>query len=109
MSGHRPVAPRTDVIISPNPDLEDEIKKLSSTATLSDSDQKRLKELKAELDNINKKKEKYLEEHPEQRKLVYRTRRQPKDDQPSRMGAPPSAPEEEEGGFLFVLVYLTLD
>jgi UDP-N-acetylglucosamine pyrophosphorylase len=90
-----------DVVIlsNSNPDLEDEIEKLSSTATLSDSDQKRLKELKAELDNINKKKEKYLEEHPEQRKLVYRPRRHPKDGQPSKAGALPSAPEEEEGEF----------
>jgi hypothetical protein len=43
MCGHKPIAPRADVIISSNPDLEDEIEKLSSTATLSDSDQKRLK------------------------------------------------------------------
>ena len=96
------------MVISSNPDLEDEIAKLSSTATLSGSDQKRLKELKAELDNINKKKEKYIEEHPEQRKLVYRTRRQPKDGQPSKVGAPPSA-QEEEGKILFVLVYLAFD
>lgn len=103
---HRPVAPRADMII---PDLEDEIAKLSSTATLSDSDQKRLKGLKLELDNINIKKEKYLEEHPEQRKLVYRARRQPKDGQPSKVSAPPSVPEEEEGDFFLVPVYLALD
>ena len=109
MSEYRPVAPRADMVILSNPDLEDEIKKLSSTATLSDSDQKRLKELKAELDNINKRKEKYLEEHPEQRKLVYRSRRQPQDVQPSKAGAPPSAPEEEEGEILFVLAYLAFD
>jgi len=40
-----------------------------STASLSDADQKRLKELKSELDNILK--EKYLEVHPEQRKNWY--------------------------------------
>ncbi|KAH9964129.1 WW domain binding protein 11-domain-containing protein [Russula dissimulans] len=77
-------------------DLEDEIEKLSSAASLSDADQKRLNELKVELDNIIKKKEKYLEEHPEQRKLVYRSRRQPKDGQSSKNFAPVSAPEEEE-------------
>jgi hypothetical protein len=80
-------------------DLEDEIEKLSSAASLSDADQKRLKDLKAELDNIIKKKEKYIEEHPEQRKLVFRSRRQPKDGQPSTSVAPVSGPaEEEEGG-----------
>jgi len=58
--------------------------------------------LKLELDNIIKKKENYLEEHPEQRKLVYRPRRHPKDGQPSNNVAPVSAPEEEEGKFLFI-------
>ncbi|KAI0299790.1 WW domain binding protein 11-domain-containing protein [Russula brevipes] len=77
-------------------DLEDEIEKLSSSASHSDADKKRLKELKAELDNIVKKKEKYLEEHPEQRKLVYRPRRQPKDDQSSKKSTLASKPEEEE-------------
>ncbi|KAF8492015.1 WW domain binding protein 11-domain-containing protein [Russula emetica] len=77
-------------------DLEDEIKKLSSTASLSDADQKRLKDLKADLDNIIKKKEKYVEEHPEQRKLVYRSRRQPNDGQTSKNVAPTNRPEEEE-------------
>ncbi|KAI9510822.1 WW domain binding protein 11-domain-containing protein [Russula earlei] len=77
-------------------DLEDEIEKLTSTASLSDADQKRLKDLKVELDNIVKKKEKYLEEHPEQRKLVYRPRRQPKDGQSSKNIPPVSGPQEEE-------------
>jgi UDP-N-acetylglucosamine pyrophosphorylase len=82
-----------------NLDLEDEIEKLSVSASLSDADQKRLKDLKVELDNIIKKKEKYVEEHPEQRKLVFRPRRQPRDDQPSRNVASASGPaEEEEGG-----------
>jgi hypothetical protein len=100
----RIAAPQTDDFVS---DLEDEIEKLSSTASLSDSDQKRLKELKAELDNIIKKKEKYLEEHPEQHKLVYRTRRQPKDGQSSKPVAPVAGPEEEEeeGESPFTLIY----
>ncbi|KAI0273997.1 WW domain binding protein 11-domain-containing protein [Russula aff. rugulosa BPL654] len=76
-------------------DLEDEIEKLSSTASLSDADKKRLKDLKAELDNIVKKKEKYIEEHPEQRKLVYRSRRQPNDGQTSKNVASTSRREEE--------------
>ncbi len=62
-----------------------------------------------ELDNIIKKKEKYIEEHPEQRKLVYRSRRQPKDGRPSKGAVPASGPaEEEEGGLLIVLVDPTL-
>lgn len=61
--------------------------------------------MKAELDTIVKKKEKYLEEHPEQRKLVYRPRRQPRDGQPSKPVAPASGPEEEEGEVPFALTY----
>lgn len=80
--------PKADIVL----DLEDEIEKLSSAASRSDADQKRLKDLKAELDNIVKKKEKYVEEHPEQRKLVFRPRRQPKD------VAPVTGPAEEEEG-----------
>ena len=79
-------------------DLEDEIEKLSSSASLSDEDQKRLKDLKAELDNITAKKKKYVEEHPEQRKLVFRPRRQPRDNQPSQNVASASGPAEEEEG-----------
>lgn len=86
-------------------DLEDEIEKLSSTASLSDADQKRLKDLKAELDNIVKKKEKYVEEHPEQRKLVFRSRRQPNNGQSSKnIASAAGGPEEEEGEHSFILV-----
>lgn len=86
-------------------DLEDEIDKLSSAASLSDADQKKLKDLKVELENIAKKKEKYVEEHPEQRKLVFRSRRQPKDGQSSKGVVPARGPaEEEEGGLLTILV-----
>ena len=84
-------------------DLEDEIDKLSSAASLSDADQKKLKDLKAELENIIKKKEKYVEEHPEQRKLVFRSRRQPKDGQSSKGVVPASETAEEEGGPFIVL------
>jgi hypothetical protein len=56
--------------------------------------------LKAELDNIVKKKEKYVEEHPEQRKLVFRARRQPKDDVAHVTGPA----EEEEGGWSVIPV-----
>ncbi|KIY52008.1 hypothetical protein FISHEDRAFT_63980 [Fistulina hepatica ATCC 64428] len=48
-------------------ELEEEIEKLD----LSNSDNARLKELRAELAKINKKKEEYVQEHPEQRRLVY--------------------------------------
>jgi hypothetical protein len=84
-------------------DLEDEIDKLSSAASPSDADQKKLKDLKAELENIVKKKEKYVEEHPEQRKLVFRSRRQPKDGQSSKGVVPASETAEEEGGPFIVL------
>jgi hypothetical protein len=40
-----------------------------------------LKELKSDLEKINKKKEDYVEEHPEQRKLVYRPRRRREDEE----------------------------
>ncbi|TFY74757.1 hypothetical protein EWM64_g9254, partial [Hericium alpestre] len=56
-------------------DLEDEMEKLSSDPALKPADEKRLKDLQAELESINKKKEEYVAEHPEQRKLVYRPRR----------------------------------
>lgn len=56
-------------------DLEEEIKQLES----SNGDKARLAELKAELEKINKKKEEYVKEHPEQRNLVYRRRRKQND------------------------------
>jgi mRNA biogenesis factor len=49
---------------------------LESAAELSVSERARLANLKSELENINKKKEEYVKEHPEHRKLVYRARRQ---------------------------------
>ena len=60
---------------STSSDLQDEIERLSGLAEPSPADQARLKEAQAELEKINKKKEEYVAEHPEQRKLVYRTRR----------------------------------
>ena len=48
---------------------------MSGLAEPSAADSARLKEVQAELEKINKKKEEYVAEHPEQRKLVYRTRR----------------------------------
>ncbi|OCH87476.1 hypothetical protein OBBRIDRAFT_154919 [Obba rivulosa] len=58
-------------------ELEVEIEKLEAAGNPSPSEKTRLGELKAELEKINKKKEEYVKEHPEQRKLVYRARRQP--------------------------------
>ena len=57
------------------PDIEDEIAKLESTPELSASDKTRLADLKSELEKINKKKEEYVQEHPEHRKLVFKSRR----------------------------------
>ena len=56
-------------------DLEDDIAKLESTSELSTADKARLGDLKAELEKITKKKEEYVAEHPEHRKLVFKTRR----------------------------------
>ncbi|RPD65006.1 hypothetical protein L227DRAFT_607610 [Lentinus tigrinus ALCF2SS1-6] len=56
-------------------DLEDDIAKLEAASELSASDKARLTELKAELEKTNKKKEEYVQEHPEHRKLVFRSRK----------------------------------
>jgi hypothetical protein len=63
------------------PELEDEIQKLEAIKEPSAVERARLVELKSDLEKIHKKKEDYVEQHPEQRKLVYRTRRQPQDDE----------------------------
>ncbi|THH00695.1 hypothetical protein EW026_g1872, partial [Hermanssonia centrifuga] len=54
-------------------ELEEEIEKLEATP---DANKTRLNELKTELEKINKKKEDYVTEHPEHKKLVYKARRQ---------------------------------
>ncbi|KAI1793978.1 mRNA biogenesis factor-domain-containing protein [Ganoderma leucocontextum] len=56
-------------------DLEEEVAKLESASDSSASDKARLAELKSELEKIVKKKEEYVQEHPEQRKLVFKSRR----------------------------------
>ncbi|KAF5375202.1 hypothetical protein D9758_000559 [Tetrapyrgos nigripes] len=60
-------------------DIQDEIDKLSALPNPTSADKGRLSSLQLELENINKKKEEYVKEHPEQRKLVYRARRSDKD------------------------------
>ncbi|TFY67317.1 hypothetical protein EVJ58_g1694 [Rhodofomes roseus] len=55
--------------------LEDEIVKLEAASEPSAADRSRLTELKAELEKINKKKEDYVTEHPEHRKLVFKSRK----------------------------------
>ncbi|KAG9314161.1 WW domain binding protein 11-domain-containing protein [Chiua virens] len=59
-------------------DLEDEIEKLESNPELPAPDRSRLTGLKNELAKIMEKKDEYVKEHPEQRKLVYRARKQEK-------------------------------
>ena len=59
--------------------LEEDIEKLEAVTERSASDEARLADLKSELDKIIKKKEEYVEEHPEQRRLVFRHRKQPND------------------------------
>jgi hypothetical protein len=72
---------------SPTPptDLEQEIEQLEA----SNSDNVKLSDLKAELEKINKKKEEYLKEHPEQRNLVYRRRRKHDPGEAAPEQAPP--------------------
>jgi hypothetical protein len=57
-------------------ELEEDIQKLESATELTPAERTRLTSLKSELESINKKKEQYVEEHPEHRKLVYKHRRQ---------------------------------
>ncbi|KDR85595.1 hypothetical protein GALMADRAFT_234552 [Galerina marginata CBS 339.88] len=63
-------------------DLEIAIKEFED----SRADPAKLAELKAELEKINRKKAEYVEEHPEQRRLVYRRRKEgePEPDLPSK-------------------------
>jgi len=63
-------------------DLEDEIQAIESNEAATAADKTRLAELKSELEKINQKKEEYVKEHPEQRRLVYRPRRQDDSDKP---------------------------
>jgi hypothetical protein len=63
----------THVII--RAEIEEEIQKLESLAEASSLEKARLRELKTELEKIKKKKDEYVQEHPEQRKLVYRARK----------------------------------
>ncbi|KAH9944012.1 WW domain binding protein 11-domain-containing protein [Epithele typhae] len=56
-------------------DLEDDIAKLEASSEPSGTDKARLAELKSELVKITKKKEDYVQEHPEHRKLVFKSRR----------------------------------
>jgi hypothetical protein len=70
-------------------DLEDDIAKLEAIAEPPASERSRLAELKSELEKINKKKEEYVEEHPEQRKLVFRARRRENKDHDDEDGEKP--------------------
>ncbi|KAJ4477947.1 WW domain binding protein 11-domain-containing protein [Lentinula lateritia] len=63
-------------------DLEEEIEKLEGLPQPSAADKSRLSTIKAELEKINAKKEDYVKEHPEQRRLVYRPRRDRDDGKP---------------------------
>ena len=56
-------------------ELEDEIAELEGIAEPNSEQKSRLHELKAELESIRKKKDEYVEAHPEQRKLVYASAR----------------------------------
>lgn len=72
-------------------DLEADIAKLEATPNPSQSDAARLKELRTELEKINKKKEDYVAEHPEHRKLVFRAKRQQRDTEQEEAQPKPKA------------------
>lgn len=61
-------------------DIEDEIEKLEALSVRSPKDNSRLTELKSELEKITKKKEEWVAEHPEHKKLVFKARRRQNDD-----------------------------
>ncbi|KAJ7597379.1 mRNA biogenesis factor-domain-containing protein [Mycena floridula] len=61
-------------------DLHDEIAELEGRNEKTAAEIARLAEVRGELERINKKKEEYLKDHPEQRRLVYRPRKT--DDKP---------------------------
>ncbi|KAF9654117.1 hypothetical protein BDM02DRAFT_3177050 [Thelephora ganbajun] len=70
-------------------EIEEEIEQLEKKETPSATEQARLKELKADLEKVNKKKEEWVEEHPEHRKLVFKPKRRPQDEEtrpPSSIG-----------------------
>lgn len=68
-------------------EIEDEIEELEKLPEPSAVQKARLSELKSELSRINKKKEEYIEEHPEQRKLVYASARRREQRQKEMVGA----------------------
>lgn len=71
-------------------ELETEITELEGTPEPTNLQRARLAELKAELSRISKKKEEYVEAHPEQRGLVYKRRRETKENgEGSQAPAPP--------------------
>lgn len=70
-------------------ELEEEIEKLEAAPDTSPADKIRLKDLKAELEKVNKRKEEYVAEHPEHRKLVFKARRSQNDGEEKTELAPP--------------------
>ena len=71
-------------------EIEEEIEQLEKKETPSATEQARLKELKADLERINKKKGDWVEEHPEHRKLVFKPKRRPQDE--GAGSQPPTGP-----------------
>ncbi|CDO73186.1 hypothetical protein BN946_scf185007.g241 [Trametes cinnabarina] len=88
---HLPLAPRDFALVKKDTrDLEDEIEKLEARSDLSASEKSRLTELKSELEKIMQKKEEYVKEHPEHRKLVFKSRKpaDSRDDKKEESSAP---------------------
>ncbi|KAI5120580.1 hypothetical protein M0805_002530 [Coniferiporia weirii] len=70
-------------------EIEEEIVELEKLAESTAIQKARITELKSELSRINKKKEDYVEEHPEQRGLVYRRRTAREEDRDDAKAQPP--------------------
>ena len=69
-------------------DIEGEIETLQGLSERSAKDNSRLSELRSELEKVNKKKEEWVAEHPEHRKLVFKARRKQNDDKEEEVKKP---------------------
>ncbi len=70
------------------------MKKLEAVAEPSAEERARIKQLRTELEDIKKKKEEYVEAHPEQRKLVYASARRREQNDDDESSAPKPEPKK---------------
>jgi mRNA biogenesis factor len=74
----------------PITELEEEIEQLEAKPELSTVEQAHLKQLKVDLEKIVKKKEDYVAEHPEQRRLVFKAKKKHQEEEPTQVPAGPT-------------------